>query len=680
MRPGGLPAPEAYSLMPVIAALLFEFCLREMRQRTAGREDRKLNALRWLRPAELVRVRKHLAADAQMSAGEATRQVRVNDAARRLYQLRILLLARDREAVPAVPGARRIRHAERRAYRALIRAGFTESAIAFAVLRQVQVMTQTRTLALLDYDTPDAARAAIGSLISSPAAAVAPGDEGDPAQPGLAGAAGTGIAVPGSAQAASLNGHRPGDEPAVGQRPEPVRGAPAAAVITAAPGPETSHPDDDPDGGEEELVAAARRLVADARQAGARISQIALAEKLRSEGYKVANNRLRWLAAVSGMESGRGRRTRHPLRRRPVMTVPGPATPADPPGQDKDREQRLAALGVRLHEVAGQIRTAGDWDRCLRAAARLHGESWANVLLISSRVADATVVKGYQAWQGDGRQVSREEKGIEIFSGAQRKEPGRHDPDGEDEHRSWRAARRVAYVWDVSQTSGQPVQLPSVVPAAPAEAPGELWDCLCWMARREGFAVEREDGCPDDGATFWAARRIRVLPGLPASQAAWALAHQLGHVLLHNTITYPPGSTTSGCQGVRRAEADSVAFIVTVRYGIPAGHVFSSPQTWAGRDPRAQPGRDHPGRRRAHHHGRRENHPRPGPAPRGGRADRASCGGSDHGGRPRRAAGAARRAAGHRIPRCGCIAPGTGPGHHQGPRSRRAVLHRPGRP
>ena len=210
-------APEAYSLMPVIAALLFEFCLREMRQRTAGREDRKLNALRWLRPAELVRVRKHLAADAQMSAGEATRQVRVSDAARRLYQLRILLLAHDREAVPAVPRARRIRHAERRAYRALIRAGFTESAIAFAVLRQVQVMTQTRTLALLDYDTPDAARAAIGSLISSPAAAVAPGDEDDPAQPGLAGAAGTGIAVPGSAQAASFNGHRPGER--AGRRP-----------------------------------------------------------------------------------------------------------------------------------------------------------------------------------------------------------------------------------------------------------------------------------------------------------------------------------------------------------------------------------------------------------------------------------------------------------------------------
>ena len=53
-----------------------------------------------------------------------------------------------------------------------------------------------------------------------------------------------------------------------------------------------------------ELVAAARRIVADTRHAGTRLSQIALAEKLRSEGYKVANNRLRWLAAVSGLEAG----------------------------------------------------------------------------------------------------------------------------------------------------------------------------------------------------------------------------------------------------------------------------------------------------------------------------------------------------------------------------------------
>ena len=154
---------------------------------------------------------------------------------------------------------------------------------------------------------------------------------------------------------------------------------------------------------------------------------------------------------------------------------------------------------------------------------------------------------------------------------------------------SWRDARRVAYVWDLSQTAGQPVPLPPAFPAPEGEAPPGLWDCLCWLARREGFAVEREDGSPGDGTTFWAARRIRIPPGLPSGQAAWALAHQLGHVLLHNTIAYPPGTTTSGCHGIRKAEADSVAFIICARHGVRVEHAFSSPQTWAGTDPRAQP-------------------------------------------------------------------------------------------
>ena len=264
--------------------------------------------------------------------------------------------------------------------------------------------------------------------------------------------------------------------------------------------------------------------------------------------------------------------------------------PAGRPRQEAGgRERRIAALRIRLHETAGHIRSAGDWAGYLRAAARLHGETWANVLLISSRVPDATLVRGYEAWRAAGRQVSRDEKGIEIFSGMRRPEPGRHGGEEAGQEHSWRDARRVAYVWDLSQTTGQPVQLPSALPAPEEEAPPGLWDCLCWLARREGFAVEREDGSPGDGTTFWAARRIRIPPGLPDGQAAWALAHQLGHVLLHNTITYPPGVTTSGCHGIRKAEADSVAFIICTRYSVRVEYAFSSPQTWAGSDPRAQP-------------------------------------------------------------------------------------------
>jgi DNA primase len=263
--------------------------------------------------------------------------------------------------------------------------------------------------------------------------------------------------------------------------------------------------------------------------------------------------------------------------------------PAARPGRDEDRDQRIAALRIRLHETAGQIRSAGEWAGYLRAAARLHGETWANVLLICSRIPDATLVRGYEAWRAAGRQVNRDEKGIEIFSGMRRREPDGRGTDEAGQDHSWRGARRVAFVWDLSQTTGQPVPLPPAFPAPEGEAPPGLWDCLCWLARREGFAVEREDGSPGDGTTFWAARRIRILPGLPSGQATWALAHQLGHVLLHNTTGYPPGATTSGCNGIRKAEADSVAFVICARHGVRVDYPFSSPQTWAGADPRAHP-------------------------------------------------------------------------------------------
>src|SRR5579864_5598649 len=108
-----------------------------------------------------------MAADQQASAEEATSRVRIDAAARRLYRLRALLRAHEPAASLGALTARRIRRAERRAYGALIRAGFTEPLIAFAVLRQVQVMTQTTTLARLDYGTADAARAAIDGLISA---------------------------------------------------------------------------------------------------------------------------------------------------------------------------------------------------------------------------------------------------------------------------------------------------------------------------------------------------------------------------------------------------------------------------------------------------------------------------------------------------------------------------------
>ena len=54
------------------------------------------------------------------------------------------------------------------------------------------------------------------------------------------------------------------------------------------------------------------------------------------------------------------------------MARGGPAVP-EPDGRrqhDEDREQRLAALRIRLQAAAQDVRTAEDWARRLRTASR----------------------------------------------------------------------------------------------------------------------------------------------------------------------------------------------------------------------------------------------------------------------------------------------------------------------
>ena len=104
-------------------------------------------------------------------------------------------------------------------------------------------------------------------------------------------------------------------------------------------------------------------------------------------------------------------------------------------------------------------------------------------------------------------------------------------------------------------------------------------------------------------------RPARAGPG----PAAWALAHQLGHVLMHGALPRQPGATTSGdaCTGTRKAEADAVAFIIFTRYGIAAAAPARQPRHLGRHRPARPARRRHPRRRRADHRRRRASHPPP---------------------------------------------------------------------
>jgi DNA primase len=75
---------------------------------------------------------------------------------------------------------------------------------------------------------------------------------------------------------------------------------------------------------------------------------------------------------------------------------------------------KLEVLREQLIAEAASIRTAADWERCLRAAAHLPGESFANILLVEAQRPGATMLKSYAEWQAAGRQVNHGEAGIEI--------------------------------------------------------------------------------------------------------------------------------------------------------------------------------------------------------------------------------------------------------------------------
>ena len=115
------------------------------------------------------------------------------------------------------------------------------------------------------------------------------------------------------------------------------------------------------------------------------------------------------------------------------------------------------------------------------------------------------------------------------------------------------------------------------------------WAALAQLAQREGFAAARGDCAAGEAFTSWRDRRIHVRHDLTPERAVIALAHQLGHILLHAEIAYLDHSGTVVCQGIRKAEADSVAYLAATYLGIDAPDRFPRVSSWAGTSPRDHP-------------------------------------------------------------------------------------------
>jgi DNA primase len=268
------------------------------------------------------------------------------------------------------------------------------------------------------------------------------------------------------------------------------------------------------------------------------------------------------------------------------------------------QDRKLGELHSRLTDQIAQLTSGADWQAWLRVAARFHAYSFSNTLLIHAQRPDATRVAGYRAWQSLGRQVQKGQRGIQILAPVTRRnaadsagEEGSSQPeadatDGDAQRLEGRhvVGWRVAHVWDVSQTSGAPLPEQPTPKLLQGHAPKGAWDALVAQVEAAGFAVQRGECDGANGNTHFAHRIVRIRDNLDDAQALKTLAHELGHVSLHD-----PGQvdrTTRNCRGVVEVEAESVAYLICAHVGIDTGdYTFPYVAGWAdqadGQDPAA---------------------------------------------------------------------------------------------
>jgi antirestriction protein ArdC len=224
---------------------------------------------------------------------------------------------------------------------------------------------------------------------------------------------------------------------------------------------------------------------------------------------------------------------------------------------------KLRALHDQLESAFTELVSGTDWARMLTAAARFHHYSPANILLILRQRQDATRVAGYRTWQRLGRQVRRGERAVAILAPCTYLRPVDDENNAADEPRHVLRGFKIAHVFDISQTDGDP--LPHVGPALlDGDAPAGLWDALSAQVTAAGFELHRDDCRPANGRTDYIARTVTVRPDVSEAQATKTLAHELAHVLLHDGTAY-----ALGCRGLVEVEAESVAYIVATAAGMP---------------------------------------------------------------------------------------------------------------
>ena len=275
----------------------------------------------------------------------------------------------------------------------------------------------------------------------------------------------------------------------------------------------------------------------------------------------------------------------------------------------QQREAKLEELHEKLTGAVEQLVTGDDWADALRFAARFRSRSFNNVVLIwRQHVANfeagnvdvpfPTYVAGAKQWRQLGRHILKGQRHYGILAPFKARFATSTPQDAD----SWRRLGRYekpkpgetvrkrmvgvvpARVFDISQTGGDPIPTPPEPTLLEGEAPAGLWEGLAGQVQAAGFELMRvpHEGMirGANGMTDFEARTVAVRENMDPAAQVKTLAHELGHVLLHD----PDREDARRHRGIAEVEAESVSLMVGAAHGMDTtGYTIPYVSTWAAR-------------------------------------------------------------------------------------------------
>ena len=225
-------------------------------------------------------------------------------------------------------------------------------------------------------------------------------------------------------------------------------------------------------------------------------------------------------------------------------------------------------------ELVEAVKIEGNDERLLdyfEFCSRFHHYSFQNRILIWLTRPDARFVAGFKAWRKMGRFVKKGEKGIPIFAPMRIKVKKGEEwdpeavavPEGGSKPEDEVLRFKVVYVWDVSQTDGDPLPENPDIMSVKGEITGELLLALEQVVRAEGIDLEYVDEIFRGAAGMSMKGKIDIRADLNREQRFSVLAHELAHEVLHG-----PQERLRLSKKVKELEAEATAFVVSRHFGL----------------------------------------------------------------------------------------------------------------